>query len=208
MRILIADDHPIVREGLKCLLAKEWPGATFGEASEGLEALRLIREQSWDIAILDITMPGRNGLEVLGDLKAMRPDLPVLVLTIHPEEQYAVRAFKAGAAGYLTKESASKELVTAVHKVVAGGRYVSPALAEKLVDTLSGNPYAPRHQLLSDREFQVLCGIASGRTVSEIAREMSLSVKTVSSYRARLLEKMKMRTNAELTVYAVHNGLG
>ncbi len=201
------DDHAVVREGLKHVFAKEWPGAEFGEAQNAQEALQLARQQAWDAVMLDLNMPGRSGLDLLLDLKQEHPRLPVLVLTIHPEEQYAVRALKAGAAGYLTKGCPREELIKALHKVLEGGRYVSPTLAERLAFALAGDSTGARHELLSDREYQVLVGIASGKTVTEIAGELSLSVKTVSSYRTRLLTKMGMRTNSELTRYAIRNQL-
>jgi DNA-binding NarL/FixJ family response regulator len=207
MRILIADDHAVVREGLMHILAREWPDAEFGEAASTSEVMQLLRLKTLDVVILDINMPERNGLEVLLDIKHEYPKLPVLILTIHPEEQYAMRAIKVGAAGYLTKDSAGAELIRALHRILAGGRYVSATLAERLAGALAGDSDRPRHELLSDREFTVLCGIASGKTVTEIAAQLSLSVKTVSSYRARLLQKMGMKTNAELTRYAMRNRL-
>jgi DNA-binding NarL/FixJ family response regulator len=208
VKILIADDHAMVREGLIHILAREWPAAQFGEAPNAAAVMQLLHQGAWDVLLLDISMPTRNGLEVLQDIKQEHPKMPVLVLTIHSEEQYAMRALKAGAAGYLTKGSAGAELIQAVHKVLAGGRYVSPALGERLAGALAGDDDRPLHASLSDREFATLCGIASGKTVTEIAAQLALSVKTVSSYRARLLQKMEMRTNAELTRYAIHNNLG
>ena len=181
--------------------------ATFGEARSGAEALALVREQDWDIVVLDISMPGRNGLEALKELRQVRPRTPVLILTTHPEEQYAIRVFRAGAAGYMTKESAPEHLVEAVRRVTAGGRYISPSLAELLAASVGGDAEKPPHESLSDREYQVLCMIASGKTVGQIARELSLSDKTISTYRARILEKMGMKTNADLTHYAISNRL-
>lgn len=207
MKILIADDHAIVRRGLKQILTDEYETLTVGEAADANEALRLVREQDWDIVVLDISMPGRSGLEALKELKQLRPQVPVLILTTHPEEQYAIRVFKAGAAGYMTKESASESLIEAIRQVRAGGRYVSPALADMLAASLGRDPEKPLHESLSDREYQVLCMIASGRAVGQIAEELSLSVKTISTYRARILEKMGMKTNAELTHYAISKGL-
>ena len=207
MKILIADDHAMVREGLRHILAREWPAAEFGEARSAPEVMQLLHRETWDVLILDISLPERSGLEVLQDIKREHPKLPVLILTIHSEEQYAVRALRAGAAGYLTKDSAGSELVEAAHKVLAGGHYVSAALGERLAGALAGENDRPRHEQLSNREFATLCGIASGKTVTEIAAQLSLSVKTVSSYRARLLQKMGMRTNAELTHYAIRNRL-
>jgi DNA-binding NarL/FixJ family response regulator len=207
MRILLADDHAVVRHGLRQILADEFKRAAFGEARNAQEALDLVWKENWDIAILDITMPGRSGLDVLREIKKSKPRLPVLVLSMHPENQFAVRVLKRGASGYMTKESAPVELVGAVKKVMGGGRYVSNSLAEKLATYLSGDSHKPPQELLSDREFQVLRLIASGKTVSEIARELSLSVKTISTYRSRILEKMGLRNNAELMHYAMQHQL-
>jgi len=209
IKILIADDHAVVRRGLKQILTEESDMAVFGEARNAREVLKNVREQDWDIVILDITMPGRSGLDVLKELKRVRPKLPVLVLSMHPEDQYAVRVLKAGAAGYMTKESAPKELVKAVRKVLGGGKYVSPSLAEKLAFDLETETDSekPLHETLSDREYQVMCMIASGKAVKGIAKELYLSVKTISTYRARILKKMKMKTSAELTHYAIKNRL-
>ena len=202
MRILIADDHAVVREGVKRILTTVGESIVVGEAGSGQELLTKATAEKWDVVMLDISMPGRNGLDVLRQLKSMCPLLPVLVFSMHPENQYAVRAFKAGAAGYLTKESIPEELVTAIRKVIQGRRYVSPALAEHLADAVAHPLSAPLHASLSDRELQVLCLLASGKTVTEIAAELSLSVKTVSTHRSRTLEKMHMKTNAELIHYA------
>lgn len=207
MRILIADDHAVVRQGLKQILAAEFKQAVFGEASTGQQAIELTWREPWDVLVLDITMPGQNGLDVLKAIKKSRPRLPVLVLSMHPEDQFAVRLLKIGAAGYMTKESAPAELVGAVKKVLNGGRYVSTALAEKMAAFLAMDVQSAPHERLSDREFVVLRLIASGKTVSEIAQELSLSVKTVSTYRTRILEKMGMRHSAELTHYAIQNQL-
>src|SRR2546421_11364608 len=207
MRILLADDHAVVRHGLKQILADEFKKAAFGEARNAQEALDLVWKEDWDVVVLDITMPGRSGLEVLREIKKSRPKLPVLVLSMHPEDQFAVRVLKAGASGYMTKESAPDELVGAVRKIVAGGRYVSPALAEKMASYLAIDTLKPPHERLSDREFVVLRMIASGKTVSQVADELSLSVKTVSTYRTRILEKMGMMSNAEMTHYAIKNQL-
>jgi len=196
-----------VRHGLKQILAEEFKKAVFGEARNAQEALDLVWKENWDIAILDITMPGRSGLQVLREIKKSKPKLPVLVLSMHPENQFAVRVLKRGAAGYMTKESGSAELVGAVRKVLAGGRYVSNSLAEKLATYLANDNQKPAQELLSDREFQVLRLIASGKIVSEIARELSLSVKTISTYRTRILEKMGLRNNAELMHYAMQHQL-
>jgi len=180
--------------------------ATFGEARSGAEALTLVREQQWDVVILDISLGGRNGLEVLSDIKQLKPTLPVLILSMHAEEQYAVRAFKAGASGYVNKASPGEELRRAILKIVKGGQYVGPSFAEKIVLQLSRPEQLP-HESLSDRELEVLLSIASGKTVGEIAQQLSLSDKTISTYRRRILDKMDMRTNAELTHYAIRNGL-
>ncbi|HUR45166.1 MAG TPA: response regulator transcription factor [Candidatus Saccharimonadales bacterium] len=207
MRILIADDHAVVRQGIKQILADEFKRATFGEARTAQEALTKIWKEKWDVVILDITMPGRSGLEVLKELKTQRPKLPVLVLSMHPEDQFAVRVLKAGASGYMTKESAPEELVGAIKKVLAGGKHVSAALAEIMAAYITIDDKRPAHELLSNREFQVLRLIASGKTVSQIAKEISLSVRTVSTYRTRILEKMALKSNAELTHYAFQHQL-
>jgi len=202
MRVLIADDHAVFRRGLKETIGEAFAKVTFGEANSAVEALESVRLQNWDIVILDISMPGKSGLDILDDLKRLRPKLPILLLSMHPEEQYARRALKAGASGYLTKESVPDELKLAVRKIVAGGRYVSATLAERLAYDLRSGSEAPVHELLSDREFQVLRMIASGKTVKQIADEIGLSVKTVSTYRARILEKTGLNTTAELIRYA------
>jgi len=206
-KILIIDDHEVLRDGVKRVFEKQPGAAIFGEASTVPEALRLVREQDWDVVVLDLTLGDRSGLEVLKELKQIRPRLPVLILTMHSEEQYARRAFKAGAAGYITKDSPRAELVKAINKVGEGGRYVSHALAEKLVIDLERGSDRPPHETLSDREFEVMRLIASGKTVGEIAVLLSLSDRTISTYRARILEKMVMKTNAELTHYAIQNSL-
>lgn len=207
MRILITDDHAVVRQGLKQILAAEFKKAEFGEAGNAQESVKQVAEGKWDVVILDVTMPGRSGLEALKDIKQLRPKLPVLMLSMHPEDQFAVRMLKAGASGYMTKESAPEELVGAVRKVISGGRYVSSALAEKMASYLSIDVQTPPHERLSDREFLVLRMIASGKTVGAIAKELSLSVKTISTYRTRILEKTGMANNAELTHYAIQNQL-
>jgi DNA-binding NarL/FixJ family response regulator len=207
MRILLADDHAVVRHGLRQILADDFKRAVFGEARNAQEALDLVWKENWDVVVLDITMPGRSGLEVLREIKKHKPKLPVLVLSMHPENQFAVRVLKRGASGYMTKESASGELVGAIRKVLGGGRYVSTSLAEKLATNLAADNQKPVQELLSDREFQVLRLIASGRIVSEIAKELSLSVKTISTYRTRILEKMGLRNNAELMRYAMQHQL-
>jgi DNA-binding NarL/FixJ family response regulator len=205
-RILTIDDHEVVREGIKGIFAEPTGLAEFGEACTGAEALELVRERDWDIAVLDISLGGRSGLEVLKEIKQLHPRLPVLILSMHAEEQYAMRAFKAGASGYISKGSSRDELRAAILKVIKGGRYVSPSLAEKMVVDLSTSDKLP-HEMLSDRELEVLCLIASGKTVGEIAAALSLSDKTISTYRRRILDKMGMNTNAELTHYAIRNGL-
>jgi two-component system invasion response regulator UvrY len=207
IQVLIADDHAILRRGLKEILMRELPGAVCGEAKDAAETLAQIQDGEWDLVILDITMPGRSGLEVLRDLKAARPKLPVLVLSMHPEDQYGRRILKAGASGYMNKEGAPEELVKAVRKVLAGGRYVSPALAERLAADLSQDTGQPIHEALSDREFEVLRMLAAGKTVSQIGEELHLGVTTVSTYRARILEKMNMTTTAEVMHYALYNRL-
>jgi two-component system invasion response regulator UvrY len=202
MRVLIADDHALFRRGLKETISESFPKVSFGEAKSAQETLEHVRLRDWDIVILDISMPGKSGLDILNDLKRLRPRLPILLLSMHPEEQYARRALKSGASGYLTKESVPEELKLAVRKIVAGGRYVSATLAEKLAYDLRSGADVPVHELLSDREFQVLRMIASGKTVKQIANEIGLSVKTVSTYRARILEKTGLRTTAEMIRYA------
>ncbi len=203
MRVLIADDHAVFRRGLKETIGETFPKVTFGEAKTAQEAVALVRRQDWEIVILDISMPGLSGLDILDDLRRLRPKLPVLFLSMHPEEQYARRALKSGAAGYLTKDSIPDELKDAVRRILTGGRYVSATLAEKLAFDLRKGADTPLHELLSGREFQVLRMIASGKSVKQIADEISLSVKTVSTYRARILEKTGMKTTAELIRYAI-----
>ncbi|HSF23951.1 MAG TPA: response regulator transcription factor [Blastocatellia bacterium] len=207
LRILIVDDHAVVRDGVKTVFDERPGEAAFGEASTAQEALNLVAADTWDIVMLDIALGARNGLEVLRELKHIRPRLPVLIFSMHSEEQYARRAFKAGAAGYVTKGSSRAELVQAIIKVADGGRYVSSALAEKLVLDIERGTDRPPHEALSDREFEVMCLIASGKTVREIALLLSLSDKTISTYRTRILEKMGMKTSAELTHYAIQNRL-
>jgi len=206
-RILIVDDHEVVRDGVKRILDKPPGAAIFGEASTAPEALELAHQQDWDVVLLDLSLGGRDGLEVLKELKRSRPRLPVLILSMHGEELFARRALKAGAAGYITKNSRRADLAEAVNKVIGGGIYISPTLAEKLVIDLRKGTDRPPHETLSDREFEVLRLIASGKTVSEIADILSLSDGTVSTYRARILDKMEMKTNAELTYYAIQNKL-
>lgn len=207
MRILIADDHFVVRQGLKYILAGAFKRASFGEAANSQQTLERVAKERWDVVILDLTMPGRSGLEVLSEIKRSHPLLPVLILSVHPEDQFAVRLLKAGAAGYMTKESAPEELVGAVSKAIAGGRYISPGLGEQMASLLVRDVDAAPHEMLSDREFLILRLIASGKPVGAIARELSLSVKTISTYRGRLLEKMGLTNNAQLVHYAFHNNL-
>ncbi|NWF75132.1 MAG: response regulator transcription factor [Nitrospirae bacterium] len=207
IKILIADDHAVVREGLKQIISEVSDMVVAGEAKDGLEAIKKASENVYDVVLLDIAMPGKNGLDVLKKLKSKNPKLPVLMLSVHPEEQYAIRALRAGASGYLTKESAPEELVRAIRRISMGGKYLSASLAEKLVIELEENEQKPCHKLLSDREFQVMCMFASGKTTKEIAEELSLSIQTVSTYKSRILYKMKMNTIADVIRYAVKLGL-
>jgi DNA-binding NarL/FixJ family response regulator len=207
IRILIADDHAILREGLKEILVRNLEEVVCGEAGNAQQVLDLVRKQEWDLLILDVSMPGRSGLDILADLKKAKPRLPVLVLSVHPEEQLGKRALKAGASGYMNKEGAPKELIAAIGKVLAGHLYVSPALAEKLALDLHEDAGRPLHETLSNREFEVLRMIALGKTVTEIAQELHLSVPTVSTHRARILEKTSMTTTSELIRYALRNHL-
>ena len=207
IRALIADDHAVVRQGLKQILGDTPEMLVAGEATNGQEVLDKVRAEPWDVVVLDISMPDRSGLDILKQLRSERPKLPVLVLSMHSEDQYAMRVLKAGASGYLTKDSAPDELVKAIRKVVSGGRYVSSFLAEKLAFEIGTDSSRLPHETLSDREFQVLRLIAGGKSVTEIAGELCLSVKTVSTYRARMLEKMNLGTTAELIHYAMQNHL-
>jgi DNA-binding NarL/FixJ family response regulator len=206
VRVLIADDHPIVRRGLKQIVADQ-PDMTVTEAGDGPEALRLADKSEFDVVLLDINMPGISGLDVLSQIRSRQPGLPVLVLSAHSEAEFAVRILKAGASGYLNKELAPEELVKAIRRVIGGKKYVSPAVAELLADSIGKDDDDP-HASLSDREFQVMLLIAAGKTVSEIAEEIALSVKTVSTYRARVLEKMNLKNNAELMRYVIENKVG
>ncbi len=207
MRIMIVDDHAVVRRGLIALLSDEFPGAVFGEASDTLQALTHLRQSKWNVALLDITLPGKSGLDLLKELKAEWPRLPVLVLSGHPEDQFAVRVLKAGAGGYMTKESAPEELAKAIRKILAGGQYVSPTLAEMLAVGVRKDSTRTPHETLSDREYEVMSHIAAGKTVTEIAEELSLSAKTISTYRTRVLEKLGVKNSAKIVQYAVRNGL-
>ncbi len=206
VRILIADDHPVVRIGLKGVLAEIPNTEVTGEASTGHEVLEKVQTQDFDIILLDISMPG-NGLDVLKELKRLKPDQKVLVLSIYPEEQYAVRALKAGAAGYLTKDSAPDELMTAIKRITSGRRYVSPALAERLASEMERESERPAHDVLSDREFQVMRLISQGKTVKKAAEELGLSAKTVSTYRTRIIDNLKMKNTNEMIRYAIEKGL-
>jgi DNA-binding NarL/FixJ family response regulator len=205
IKVLVADDHAVVRRGLRQILAETPDILVGGEACNVAEVRQLAGEQRWDVVVLDINMPGGSGLELLAELRRLSPCPRVLVLTVYPEDQYAVRAIRAGAAGFLTKESAPEKLIEAVRKIAAGGRYVSPELAETLASLVAGEGDGAAHERLSDREFEVFKMLASGRTVSQVAHELTLSVKTVSTHRMRILKKMEMKTNAELTHYAMRN---
>jgi DNA-binding NarL/FixJ family response regulator len=207
IRILIADDHAIVRAGLKQFVADQADMTVVGEAATGAETVSLVRSEPYDVVLLDISMPDRNGVDTLKQLKQIRPEMPVLMLSAHAEEQYAVNLLRAGAAGYVSKETASTQLVQAIRTVTRGRKYVSPDLAQVLADGVTGQGDAPLHTSLSQREFQIFCKLAGGMPVSKIAQELFLSVKTVSTYRSRVLEKMAMKTNADLTYYAIKNRL-
>jgi len=207
LRLLIVDDHAIVRDGLKQVVLGRFPNAVVGEAANAEEALAEVSKAKWDVMLLDISMPGQSGFEVLSRMKNLQPEIKVLVLTMHPEDQYAVRVLKAGASGYMTKETAVEEVVNAVLKVLAGGKYVSAALAESLAFTLGAPKDRARHEALSDREYQVLRLIATGKSVKEIASDLSLSIKTVSTYRTRVLTKLNFKTNAEAIRYAMREKL-
>ena len=207
IKVLIADDHPVVRRGLRETLSETDDIHVAGEAGSVHEVRERVRAERWDVILLDISLQGGNGLELLPEIRKERPDARVLILTVYSEQQYAIRALRAGAAGFLTKETAAEKLIEAIRKVAGGGRWVSPELAETLASLLAGETSGEPHERLSNRELEILKMIASGRTVSEIAKELALSVKTVSTHRTRILHKMTMRTNAELTHYAVRHGL-
>jgi len=206
MRVLLVDDHAVVRKGMKAILEDDLPGVVVVEAGSGDEALTMLGEPL-DVVVLDLSMPGRSGIDLLAEIKQRLPKLPVLIMSLHGEEQFAVRSLRAGAAGYLTKAAAPDQLVLAVSKVARGGRFITESLADRLAADVGGKVAGAPHERLSDREFDVMRGLASGQTVSEIAEQMHLSVKTVSTYRGRLLEKMGMTTNAEVTRYAIEHGL-
>lgn len=207
VRVLLVDDHAVVRRGVRDILTEALVKVTFGEAGTPAEALDKLQREPWDVVVLDISLPGRGGIDALRDMKRLRPGIPVLVLSMHAEEHYALRALRAGAAGYVNKESAADELAGAVRKVLAGGTHVSSVLAETLARSLRSDASRPAHERLSDREMEVLRSIAAGKSVKQISAQLSLSEKTISTYRARLLDKMQMRTNAELIQYALRSGL-
>ena len=207
IKILIADDHAIVREGLKQIVAEESDMKVTGEAANANELFELLDKDSWEIVVLDINMPGKSGLEALKDMKTRNIKVPVLILSMFSEDQYGLRAIKAGAAGYLKKVSAPTELVSAIRKIVDGGKYISPTLAEKLADSVDVNNKKALHQNLSDREYQIMCFISLGKSAEEIAEELAISIHTVYSYRNRILEKMHLKSNVELTQYAIQNKL-
>ncbi|MDO9242501.1 MAG: response regulator transcription factor [Rhodocyclaceae bacterium] len=207
IRVLIADDHAIVRQGFKQIFSETEDLQVAGEADDGVDALQLARENAWDVFLLDISMPNRNGIDTLKQLKREFPRLPVLILSMHPEEQYALRALKAGASGYLTKQSAPDQLVTAIRQVAGGKKYVSPGVAQQLVDAIADDTEKLPHERITDREYQVLVLIAKGKPLTQIADELNLGVATVSTYRARLLDKMGLKSTAELIHYGLRHGL-
>lgn len=207
MKVLIADDHAIVRKGLIQILQEEFPTVIVSEVEDGLKALVEVRKQIWNVVLLDISMPGRNGIETLKQMRVEGIKAPILMLSMHPEEQYAIRALKAGASGFLNKDRTTEELLDAVHKVLAGKKYITRTLADKLAETFGELTDTPLHERLSDRELQVLQLIASGKTVTDIAGEISLSVNTISTYRSRILDKLNLKNNVELTRYALNNRL-
>ncbi len=207
IKICVADDHAIVRRGLKQIISETMDMQVVSEAADGDETLHSARNQSYDVLVMDLNMPGRSGFDVLQQLRAEKPSLPILVLSMHDEDQYGVRILRAGAAGYMNKETAPSELVRAIRRVADGGKYMSPTVAEALLQHLNGNLNGPRHEALSDREFQVMRLLASGNTVGEISELLSLSVKTISTYRSRVMDKMNLHSNAELARYALENNL-
>jgi len=207
IKVHIADDHPLIREGLKRILEGSPDIVVTGEASNGQELLKKVRKNDYDVVLVDISMPGRNGLDVLKQLKNIRPNLHILILSIFPEELYGVRALKAGASGYLTKKSTPHELIMAIKKVSKGKKYINPSLSEKLASDIKADTKKPLHERLSDREYEVMCKIASGKTVKEIAEELSLAISTISTHRSHILEKMNMKKNAELAYYVIKEGL-
>lgn len=207
IRILVADDHTVVRRGLRQILLEGFPGALVEEVGDAEDLIKNVVKSTWDVVISDLSMPGRSGLDALQQIKQLHPNLPVLILSIHPEEQYALRVLKSGASGYLSKDMAPDELVNAVKKVMLGKKYITAAVAEKLAATLDQDPNKPLHEYLSDREFNVLKMLAAGRSVSEIAESLFLSVTTVSTYRSRIMAKMNLKNNAELTLYSIEHKL-
>lgn len=207
IKIIIADDHAIVREGLKQIVAEEKDMIVSGEAEDAASLMELLKKENWSIVVLDINMPGKSGLEALKDIKQLYPELPVLMLSMFSEDQYGLRAIRAGASGYLKKVSASTELVVAIRKIVSGRKYINPALAEKLAENIGGDKNSYLHEKLSDREYQIMCSIALGKSAEEIADELALSINTIYTYRNRILEKMSMKSNVELTQYAIQNKL-
>ena len=207
LRILIADDHTVVRKGLKQILLEEFPTAHIEEVPDAEEMIKKVMNSNWDVVVSDMSMPGRSGLDALQQIKQIYPDLPVLILSIHPEEHYALRVLKAGASGYLSKGSASDELVKAVQTVLLGKKYISASVAEKLASSFSADSGKQAHELLSDREFDVMKLLAGGKSVSDIADILSLSVTTISTYRARIMAKMNLKTNSDLTKYAIESHL-
>ena len=207
IKIVIADDHDIVRAGLKQIISDTRDMKVTGESGSAEQLIDLIKKNEYDVVLLDLKMSGMNGLDAIKHIKLLKPDLPGIVLSMHAEDQYAVRTIRAGASGYITKETASENLVAAIKRAVAGGRYISPALAESLADSIAWGGMDTPHEILTDREFQVMCMIASGKSVSEIASELFLSVKTISTYRQRILKKMNIKNNSELTHYVIKNNL-
>ena len=207
MRVLIADDHPVVRHGLKQILASESKLSVVGEAKNGDEALEMARKLDWDVAVVDYSMPGKSGLELLKEIKREHPNRPVLILSMYPEEVHATRVLKAGAAGYLNKASACEELAHAIRKIAGGGKYISPSLAEKMVFELGPDAQKPLHEELSDREYRVMWLLASGKQVKQIAKEMFLSASTISTYRSRIFKKLQLTSNAGLVRYAIKHQL-
>jgi len=208
IKILIADDHAVVRKGVKQILMDDFPQALCGEAGNAHEVFELVKKEDWDILILDMSLPDKSGLDVLKELKIMKPKLPVFMLTVYPEEEYAVRVLKSGGVGYLTKDSIPEELVKAVVKILKGGKYVSPSLAEKLAYNLDQDTEKPLHETLSDREYQVMLMVASGKSLTEIADSLCISIKSISTYKTRIFEKMGFKSNAELIRYVIDHKLG
>ena len=207
IRILIADDHAVVRKGLKQIIIDEFPSATIIEVSDVESLIMQVIKEDWDVIICDISMPGRSGVDALEQVKQVKPEIPVLMMSMHPEDQYALRVLKAGASGYLNKSSIHEDLIKAIHTVRIGRKYITPSIAEKLAGALNAPSGKQLHETLSNREFEILKMIASGKSISDIATQLSLSATTVSTYRSRILEKMSMRSNADITRYALENGL-